>query len=527
MTRRLWLAAVIAGCADPAPVVSLDPFALSEPLAAPARSWRPLVNTAPFGASAPLLLTDGTVMIHEFQSENWWRLTPDVMGGYANGTWSPRASMQAGYSPLYFASAVLPDGRVIVEGGEYIAGGFAFSTDGAIYDPVADRWQQMAPPLGAGWERIGDASGMVLANGTFMLSACCSSNTALLDARSLTWRPVGDAKADIHDEESWAMLPDGSVLTVDANNTLDLTLAERYDPALNNWVSAGHTPIQISDLNPDGSGSHEVGPEVLRPDGTVLAIGGLGHNAIYDTATQTWSAAPDMPMVGGQQLGTADGPAASLPNGNVLVVGSPGVFGSPSHYFEWDGATFMASPEPPNAKFNSSYSQFMLMLPTGELLLTDFSTDVELYTPAPGVPDNAVPVILDAPVLVDDGTPRPAEPQPVGDTTPVPVAERPVTSVYLGRTYVLSGKRLSGVSQGAYYGDDQQSYTNFPIVRLTNLDTNHVTYCRTHDHSTMLVSPDAHGTTRFDVPPSAERGLANLVVIANGIASPPVIVNVK
>jgi len=36
-----------------------------------------------------------------------------------NGTWLQLASLPPGYSPLYFASAVLPDGRLIVEGGEF------------------------------------------------------------------------------------------------------------------------------------------------------------------------------------------------------------------------------------------------------------------------------------------------------------------------------------------------------------------------------------------------------------------------
>jgi hypothetical protein len=35
-----------------------------------------------------------------------------------NGTWSQVAS-PSGYSPLYHSSAVLPDGRVIIEGGEF------------------------------------------------------------------------------------------------------------------------------------------------------------------------------------------------------------------------------------------------------------------------------------------------------------------------------------------------------------------------------------------------------------------------
>jgi hypothetical protein len=62
---------------------------------------------------------DATVMVHEFETPNWWRLTPNKAGSYVNGTWSQVASMAADYCPLYFDAAVLPDGRLLVEGGEY------------------------------------------------------------------------------------------------------------------------------------------------------------------------------------------------------------------------------------------------------------------------------------------------------------------------------------------------------------------------------------------------------------------------
>ena len=49
----------------------------------------------------------------------WWKLTPDINGVYVNGTWTQIATLPNGYAPDAYASAVLPDGRVIVEGGEY------------------------------------------------------------------------------------------------------------------------------------------------------------------------------------------------------------------------------------------------------------------------------------------------------------------------------------------------------------------------------------------------------------------------
>jgi hypothetical protein len=53
-----------------------------------------------------------------------------------------------------------------------------------------------------------------------------------------------------------------------------------------------------------------------------------------------------------------------------------------------------------------------------------------------------------------------------------------------------------------------------------------VQYARTHDHSTMGVATgSAAVSTKFDAPASLEAGPADLVVVANGIPSTPVVIN--
>ena len=84
-------------------------------------TWSPLNNQPTFGVGTMLLLTDGTVMAQNSFSPHWWRLTPDITGSYVNGTWSQLADGPNG--PLYYASAVLRDGRVFVAGGEDNSGG--------------------------------------------------------------------------------------------------------------------------------------------------------------------------------------------------------------------------------------------------------------------------------------------------------------------------------------------------------------------------------------------------------------------
>ena len=96
-----------------------------------------------------LLLTDGTVLVQQYQSNNWYRLTPDASGSYIGGTLTQVDSLPSNFKPLYYASAVLADGRVIVMGGEYNYGGGGESL-GAIFDPTVNpptgRWTAVSAP---------------------------------------------------------------------------------------------------------------------------------------------------------------------------------------------------------------------------------------------------------------------------------------------------------------------------------------------------------------------------------------------
>jgi hypothetical protein len=408
--------------------------------------------------------------------------------------------MPAGYSPLYFGAGVLPDGRVMIEGGEYIANNAVWSTKGAIYNPVTNSWTTVAPP--AGWTSIGDASAAILADGTYMQSDCCSTKAALLNPVTLTWTATGAGKqGSRHDEESWTRLWDGTILTVDCNNTVNLLASEIYTPSTGRWTLGPNTANKTCDINADGSGSHENGPSILRYDGTVIAIGGTGHNDIYDQATKTWTAAPDSPLVGNVRLDSADGPGVLLPNGNVLLAMSPGVFKNGTHMLEWTGTAFTEVAAPPKAASNSSYHQNFMLLPTGEVLLTDFSNDIEMYRPTVRTPVSAaVPVI------------------------------NSISSFTLvrGSTASLTAQRLNGLSEAVAYGDDAQPATSYPIVRITTTSTtpNRVFYARTFGHSTRAIGPSVTGMTSFTVPAGTTTGAAKLELIANGIPSPAVNVTI-
>jgi hypothetical protein len=154
--------------------------------------------------------------------------------------------MPAGYNPLYFGSAVLPNGKFIVEGGEYNACTAVWTTLGAIYNPNTNTWTAMAPP--AGWTTIGDAQSAVLPNGKFMLANCCTTDEAILTLGTPpTWAATGTGKADINDEEGWTLLPGGKILTVDANNGANPSTSEIYNPATGAWTAGPSVGVQLED----------------------------------------------------------------------------------------------------------------------------------------------------------------------------------------------------------------------------------------------------------------------------------------
>jgi hypothetical protein len=517
---------------------------LITPSSATAQTWTPLKNPPPVpdiidpvtshdfgpgGASFPLLLTDGSVIIQNggfFGADGKiFKLTPDINGNYINGTWTQLATMP--YIPTAAAQAVLADGRVIIEGGEFLGmlEAFLLTNKGAIYDPVTDTWTSVPPPpffvdlfpprAVFAPNPIGDASSVVLPDGTFMIQDKMSRQAALLNLKTLTWTQTGqNTKADLNDEEGWTLLPNGKVLTIDCYTDFafglipsypaDPTNSEIYDPNTGEWSSAGSTINTLTDPI-----LFETGPAVLRPDGTVFAVGSEGFTSIYDTREKEWSVGPKLPISPqGYQYTAQDAPGALLPNGNVLfaVSGGPEIppcsnySCPPVAFFEFDGHKLIPEPTIQNPNFFMAGAINLLPLPTGQVLATNSGNNsIEIYTPKTAEhKESWEPIILAAPSLVEPG-----------------------------KSYKLLGIRLNGMSQASMFGDEGQSATNYPLVRITNVKTGHVFYSRTHDHTSMAVASERPSLTHFDVPARQETGLSKLEVVANGIASDPIWVYVK
>jgi Galactose oxidase, central domain len=524
-------------------------------LAARAQTVTPLTNGVPSdGTIYGFLLTDGSVLTQGGNLQDWYRFFPDKSGSYVNGTYYIAASLPANYIPYATSGGVLPDGRVLLIGGEYLLNltinqlSFAFTNKMAVYDPKANTWTKVAPPKG--WDTIGDSPWSLLADGRLLLGQKFSKRAAVLDPKTLTWTEVNTTgKDDIHAEEGFTLLADGSVLTV---NMTDFPYAQRFipnaDPTQTHWVDAGQTPQKLpatdsNSANPIiwGQGQPpyyapgEIGPAILRPDGTVFATGAAcdvqgpstqpsacviyqphAYTAIYDTKTGKWTAGPDIPT----HEGAGDTFASLLPNGNVFMQTNPpgnnnhdrlaranarllSIRNGAMHLHTAADAQDTCPPGYPYIKAyefdganltHESVADFcgqpsLLLLPTGEVMMNG----QVLYETAGSFKNAWRPTINQAP-----------------------------TDVAAGGSYDISGTQLNGLSQANAFGDEFQVATNFPLVRITNSNTGHVTYATTHDFSSMGV---ATGSTivaaKFDVPKTIETGNSTLEVVANGIPSQP------
>jgi hypothetical protein len=461
--------------------------------------WTPLTNLVPSdtGTSTMTLLSDGTVMVQgggtpQTVTKTWYQLTPDASGSYVDGTWSQLPSMSL--ERYAYASNVLPDGRVFVLGGEYSGpdGAQNWTNTGEIYDPVQNTW---TPITNFPRTQFGDDPSEVLPDGRVLVGYLSSGQTYIYDPAGDTWTQAATKlRNDRSDEETWMKLPDGSILTYDIFDTfIGPSHSQRYIPSLNQWVDAGDVPVALS----SSAVGSELGPAFLLPDGRAFFFGATGHTAYYDPSTNSWTAGPDLPddmSTADMPVSTADVPGAMMPNGKILFAAGPmPFFSAPTSVFEFDPVTNTYTDVTPS-DYDLSLrpnDDRMLVLPSGQILFTNDSDQLMVYTP--------------------DGSPDPSW--------------QPTIHAIHNRhngTYRLVGSQINGISEGASYGDDAEMYTNYPIVRLTG-HHGEVFYARTYNwSSTGVATGDARETVSFTLPAGIPSGRYHLSVIANGIASDPV-----
>ncbi len=450
-------------------------------------TWTELANPSPATATL-LLLSSGEVMAEGgrgYASNKWDLLSPSSTGSYIHGSWSKLASMHT--SRLFFASDVLPSGDVFVAGGEYSQGKLVESNRSEIYNPNTNTWKSTAPfPQ----PTLGDAPSEVLPNGSVLVGDPSSDRTYIYSPATKRWSHGGTKlDCDSSSEETWVKLPDGSILSYSINASVasGISQAQRYLPSIRRWVPTRPLPVPLSSVAVD----YEIGPAFLLPDGRVFFLGGNSNTALYTPSTNRWLPGPVIP----HDLASADAPGAMLPNGQVLFAAGGLNLTKPSRLFDFNPQTDrIAGVRTPESlaralKETDTSALRMLVLPTGQVLLDDGTHALWVYTPT--------------------GSPR--------------RAWRPAVQSVVhnqGRIFTLAGTQITGISEGAAYGDDAQMATNYPIIVFKSSQNGEVTFARTFDwSSTGVATCKTLETTRFVVPSKLSPGTYDLSVIANGISS--------
>jgi hypothetical protein len=308
-----------------------------------------------------LLLTDGSVMMINDAGPAWVRLIPDANGNYATGTWSPTAPMSQ--QRIFFASQILPNGKLWVLGGEYSGPGTP-RTDtptSEIYDPVANSWSLAASypnqpgkcgsativytssiSLGSnvitgipstinfyvGWT----VTGTGIPNGTTITSIDSAtqvhiSNNATATNAAVDLTYSGDRPACFGAVPS-ILLPGGTQIL--AGSLVDKT-TNVYTIATNSWSAGG---VKVYDQSDEEGWALTSSPASIVVYDIFQSINtGSGYAEKYNPVTGTWasispndgSALGNLPVLSSNSLGAEFGPTLRLQDGRILEVGANGL----------------------------------------------------------------------------------------------------------------------------------------------------------------------------------------------------------
>ena len=401
-----------------------------------------------------------------------------------------------------------------------------------IYDLAADTWTQAATKVFTdssdeeGWVKLPDGS--VFEYDIFKSVAAGSGYAERYNPTTNTWSSVspGDGSANGvlpilstnavgFELGPTVRLADGRIFVIGANQHTAL-----YTPTTNTWAAGPDMMGTLSGVSfPFGA---DDAPAAVMPNGHVLFAGDFGPGVNTTGNTTSGSAIiTGIPSTVGYLTGwgvsgtgipssttilSVDSPsqihinknATATNTGVTLKIGT--TFDKPTQLFDFDPATSTIGPVSPaipdaNLDNSSAFVTRMLVLPTGQVLFSDSSTQLWIYTPDGSAPPASRPVINQ---VVYNG----------------------------GGVFTLTGKQLNGQSAGSTYGDDVQTDENLPIVRLTN-STGQVFYARTSNwSSTGVATGTTLVTTNFTLNPAMPAGVYSLIVSGAGISSAPLFVNI-
>jgi N-acetylneuraminic acid mutarotase len=207
------------------------------------------------------------------------------------GTWTATASLP---EPVWgSASAVLPDGRVMVAGGTTGTSSNLATNKVSLFDPNTEQWTSGTP---------------MLVPRAYAMSVILRDGSVLVAGGSLNGQPLDTAERYLPGNDAWVaagrmnvsrtfgtatLLDDDRVLVAGGGNTGSpgfnaTAAAEIYDPEMGTWTATG--PLVVARTLHTAS---------LLSDKTVLVAGGAAHYSgtagavawtteIYDPSLETW-----------------------------------------------------------------------------------------------------------------------------------------------------------------------------------------------------------------------------------------------
>jgi N-acetylneuraminic acid mutarotase len=261
------------------------------------------------------LLPDGTVLVTGGQDESvaGYALSSTEIYDPRSAVWTLAASMATARTG--HTATLLSGGRVLVTGGNEKSAVGPTLSGAEIFDPHAVRsngLSDVSKPR-AQFTATRLPSGMVLvAGGIYAPPARLARSSAeLYNPSSGIWTltgSMGEARAS----QTATLLPDGRVLVVGGFNSAGiLDSAEIYNPRTSLWTATGHLHV-----------ARAYHTATLLPDGSVLVVGGLSEAGsalssaeVYGPRTGTWR------LTGSMSVGRASQTATLLADGRVLVAG--------------------------------------------------------------------------------------------------------------------------------------------------------------------------------------------------------------
>jgi hypothetical protein len=297
-------------------------------------------------------------------------LTAPSAAAHVHGSFAPTGDMTVGR--IYAAAAPLADGRVLVAGGadQSIDTGDNVLQSAEIYDPRTGTFSptgsMTVPRVGAAAAPLPDGRVLVVGGDDKIQLAGALKSAEIFDPATGSFTPTGDMTIT-RNQPAAAPLPDGRVLVAggtyrDPISQVYLASAEIYDPAAGTFSPTGSMAVR------------RVGAAAAPlPGGRTLVAGGAFPSAasaeIYDSSTGRFASV-------GDAITGPRGAAASLPDGRVLIAGGD-QYGPSSRIFDPVTATYAST----DYKTTTGYDVVAAPLPDGRVLVAGPRRSAELFTP--------------------------------------------------------------------------------------------------------------------------------------------------